>query len=382
MKLGVLTFHRAFNCGAMLQAWALKTALERMGHDVLFPACNRVGELPRWPRAVNPHRHGWKRLVSWGGWLARMACSVPAADLGRMRHARFRRRHLPELACAAGDLGRHCDALVVGSDQVWNPACAGGWWPLFLGETWTPGLRAVAYGVSCGDAPLREESLLRIREAVGRFGGVSVRENYTRDDLARAGADPGRVAVVADPVLLPEPEDYRKMAQGVEPPRGPYLFLYTVSLDCRREAELARELARRMGLRAVVAPVYQTTRWRAPRGLSYGISPERLAAYTASAACVVACSFHGTLLGLMAGKPTVSLLPRPGLERSRPGELLKRLGEADRLVAPGTPVEKMVRLLERGGIPPAAEQRLAEMRSASLAWLESRLGGLERSGTR
>ena len=48
MRVGIVTFHNALSYGAMLQAWALKTALERLGQAVLFPACNHVGAVPRW----------------------------------------------------------------------------------------------------------------------------------------------------------------------------------------------------------------------------------------------------------------------------------------------------------------------------------------------
>ena len=48
MKIAILTFHRAYNCGAMLQAWALRTVLERMGHTIEFPILNHVGETKRW----------------------------------------------------------------------------------------------------------------------------------------------------------------------------------------------------------------------------------------------------------------------------------------------------------------------------------------------
>ena len=34
MKIGILTFHRAHNFGAFLQAFALKTFLEEKGHEV------------------------------------------------------------------------------------------------------------------------------------------------------------------------------------------------------------------------------------------------------------------------------------------------------------------------------------------------------------
>ena len=34
MKIGILTFHRAYNYGAVLQCYALKSVLSNMGHDV------------------------------------------------------------------------------------------------------------------------------------------------------------------------------------------------------------------------------------------------------------------------------------------------------------------------------------------------------------
>ena len=34
MNIGILTFHRAHNYGAVLQCYALKKTLEKMGHDV------------------------------------------------------------------------------------------------------------------------------------------------------------------------------------------------------------------------------------------------------------------------------------------------------------------------------------------------------------
>ena len=35
MKIGILTFHSQLNYGGVLQCWALKTALEGMGHEVV-----------------------------------------------------------------------------------------------------------------------------------------------------------------------------------------------------------------------------------------------------------------------------------------------------------------------------------------------------------
>ena len=44
MKIGILTFHRAENFGAVLQCYALQTYLESLGHNVsiLDYRCNAI----------------------------------------------------------------------------------------------------------------------------------------------------------------------------------------------------------------------------------------------------------------------------------------------------------------------------------------------------
>lgn len=377
MRLGVLTFHRAYNCGAMLQAWALKRVLEGMGHSVEFPACNHVGEGGRWVAKTNLNRHGWRRLGSAGKAFLKNVLSIPVEDVARARYRRFRERELPERACAPEELGKLYDALVVGSDQVWNEDRAKAWLPLFLGENWVEGTKAVAYGASWGDVLPDRARMARLATALGRFSGVSVRESYARDDLELAGAEKGRVGVVADPTLLADRADWERLAGETAIPRGPYLFMYNVMFESKEAMRVARAVARRLGLKPVVASVYQYTRWKAPRGLEWGMSPERLVAYTAGAACVLACSFHGTVMGLTFGKPTLSLLPEPDGGRSRSGELLRGIGEEWRLATPAESPEELARRLGRGGIPAAAAARMASMGEASRAWLRDRLADLE-----
>lgn len=380
MKIGVLTFHRAFNCGAMLQAWAMKTALERLGHSVEFPVCNHVGEIPRWVAHPNPSKHGLNWVVSWGNAFVKNALSVPVEDVARFRYGRFRVRHLPERICEPGDFGLLYDALVVGSDQVWNDFHAGRWMPLFLGENWGPEVRGVAYGASCGDLPPTAGHLERLRRGMERFAAVSVRERFMKDELERVGGGTECVEVVADPTLLPEREDYEMLAANVKPPRGRYLFMYNVMLPSGLAVKMARAVASRLGVRAVVSSVYQYTRWGAPCGLTWGLSPERLVAYTAAADYVLAVSFHGTVMGLMFGKPTLSLLEKPDGGRSRSGELLRLAGLGDRMVSLQTPVDEMCRILQRGGLPGGMDGALAHFRASSREWLALHLDMLRKGG--
>ena len=201
MNVGILTFHRAYNCGAMLQAWAMKRTLEKMGHTAEFPVCNHVGETGRWVARPNPRRRGLEWMVSLANSIMKNAFSVPMEDVARFRYRRFRERHLPERECRPEELGDLYDVLLVGSDQVWSSLHAAQWWPLFLGENWGHGGRAVVYGASYGDRLPDAQCLARLKASLNRFQRVSVRERYARDDLEKAGVEAGRVDVVADPAL-------------------------------------------------------------------------------------------------------------------------------------------------------------------------------------
>ena len=48
-RIGILTLHHSYNCGSMLQAFALQETLERMGHEV---------------RVINFSNEGQARLYS------------------------------------------------------------------------------------------------------------------------------------------------------------------------------------------------------------------------------------------------------------------------------------------------------------------------------
>ena len=62
MKIGIVTFYRVANYGAMLQAYSLMNVLERMGHEVVFiryKFCSPK-RLPVWRTLVSRNLKGLK----------------------------------------------------------------------------------------------------------------------------------------------------------------------------------------------------------------------------------------------------------------------------------------------------------------------------------
>lgn len=373
MRLGILTFHRAFNCGAMLQAWALKTVLERMGHSVEFPACNSVGYAKRLqPLWLKKPLSIFKRVRSIVYRVCFNLFSFPGEDLKRARFKTFKKTFLSERNCGPNEFGKYYDAMVVGSDQVWSDRHSKEDAPLFFGSVIPESLPKITYAVSYGDLPLEGERLARVIEAAKRFQAVSVREQLVKEQVEEASGK--NVQVVLDPTLLLDAEAYASLLDGFKPPKKPYLFMYTLD-TAPFYVETAKKLAARLGVEAIIAPMYQYSRLFAPSGLTYGISPDRMVGYIANATYVLAGSFHGTAFATIFNKPFLSLRDKPENPEalSRPGTLLKLTGNLNRVVTPETSIDEMVELLKT---PPVQNGALESARRESLAWLENALANL------
>lgn len=376
MRIAILTFHRAYNCGAMLQAWALKTVLERMGHQVEFPICNHVGETPRWRFCEwqNREKRGlqWVRSVVGRAYVNLRSIpynlgSVPYEGILRRRYKAFRLRHLPERNCMPVDFNKYYDLVIVGSDQVWSERHSKEDAPLFFGECLPVEVRRIVYAASYGDKPLDQDKISRVVQALENFSAVSVREKLAKEQLsALANKD---VQETLDPTLLLNATDYGVIANG-EVPSKPYLFMYTL-YTTSFFIDSAKALSRKLGVECVIAPCYQYSRLGAPKGLTYGISPDRLVQYARHAKYVLSGSFHGTVMGVLFNKPFLSLRGQVDEFESRPAALLRKLGCEDRLVNPCVSVDEMCRRLTRP-LPDFAD-KIAAMREESMIWLGNAL---------
>jgi len=367
LRIAIITFHRAYNCGAMLQAWALKTVLERMGHTVEFPICNHVGETKRWKYEwINHDVHGMRVVRSLLGRVWINALSVPCEDILRMRYRRFRKAHLPERACAPTDFGKYYDLVVVGSDQVWSARHSLSEAPLFFAENLSESIRKIAYAASYGDKPLDDDLIRRVIASLDRFSHISVREPLAQKQLS--SLSPRKIDVTLDPTLLLTANDYAAIAHNGDFVREPYLFMYTLSTT-PFFVDTAKKLADRLGVRCIIAPCYQYTRYGAVKGLTYSISPDRLVGLARGAKYVLAGSFHGTVMGLMFNKPFLSLRAQVDEYESRPAALLNMIECGERLVNPLTSINDMEELL-RHEVPANAYRLLAAKRKESLDWLE------------
>ncbi len=374
MRIGILTFHRAYNCGAALQAWALRTVLERMGHSVEFPNCNSVGVSKRWvcfpmcPKGCGLSVRCASFLTGLFTFVRHFPTNVltiPCLDIMRHRYRRFRERFIPERACVPADFSRFYDVVITGSDQVWNEAIDEEDCPLFFGEWGRGDVRLIAYAVSYGDRDLPVSTVQRLKKDLPNFSSVSVREEHAQKELEDLS---GREVFHAlDPTLLLSAQAYDGIADG-KVPQEPYLFMYVLTSEAFF-IQTARDLARRLGVRCVIASCYQSTRWKKPTEMVMSISPDRLVQYVRNATYVLTSSFHGTALSVIFHKPFLSLQMKRNVSSSRIGSLLHLVGCENRLVCANDSVDDPLPLLTTPLLDYSLD--LERERAKSLSWLES-----------
>ena len=361
MRIAILTFHRAFNSGAVLQAWALQTVLRSMGHSVEFPSCNNVGNYPFKASVLSIPKD--KKGLRWFKSLVGRSLLDLRAYVRRYFKSdakyfeRFRRRFW-ERNCIASDFSKLYDCIVVGSDQVFNPAISGEWISLFLCEDLSSKIGCVAYAASMGDSMLGKEDMGRLQVALRKFNAVSFREKILD------------YKTVLDPTLLLPPEEYRRLGINECALHGKaFVFVYTI-MATSYELGVARHIAKNTGCKLIIMALHDFI--KEDGEIRVLPNPEAFVSYVRNATYVVAASFHGTAFSVNFRKKFVSLRNNVTEKWSRPQALLGSLGLMDRLVNPSISLEDtLVRLT--ADINNEAYSRLLEMRIDSRNWLAQAL---------
>ena len=222
MKIGILTFFRNPNYGAMLQAYALWKFLEGKGHEVEFIDYDFANaRRPSFLRClisktVSGVRTKLSRYVRYE--ISRFTMDYPKSRLFR----------------SVEDLTENCpkyDFVIVGSDQMWNPLwCADSALPLVMLDFLPSQTKRISYAVSFG---VKEWSRPDRREMAGillnKFTAVSVRER-SGCEIVRMLSKREDAKCLIDPTMLHVADFYRKIAEMSEGEGGgneePYIFSY------------------------------------------------------------------------------------------------------------------------------------------------------------
>lgn len=311
MKIGILTFHDGLNHGAYLQAYCTIQTLKDLGHEAII---------------INyKNREHWL-IEDVRPWLAYRR---PIRFLDRWQKQRaFKKDHqvLPLTAYTRNPeevRQLHFDAVVIGSDVVWDTSIFG-FDPLYFGGFNAD--RRIAYAVSCGKTHDYGKDSSAVGKRLCSFEAVLVRDENTRrlvSSLTRS--DP---PIVLDPVFLPAEVDFCMTQHEPQLPAKPFLLVYGEQYS-EEDAEFIREFASLK--RLMVISVGSRNLW-ADRSI-LDVGPLSILHFFKAAKFVFSSTFHGCIFAVRCEKnfavrihssienKVTSLLDKLGLQARGSAEL-------------------------------------------------------------
>lgn len=362
MEVGILTFHRANNYGAVLQAYALQKVLERLDTK---------------PTIIDYVRSNNDSSV-FAPWSTYKNSIINCFTLLRYKKAQKRIQGFKEFRSKLYSLSsdsfyscdelkktaREFDAFICGSDQIWRTLDNNDQLRVYyLDFVRVNDAKKIAYAPSFGVSNVSEQYKQFIRRLINDLPYLSVREKTGQRIICEAT---GRVAqVVLDPTLLLSSEDWSRIAS---PPRvdPPYVLVYCLS-QRRNFCDLVRHVKKTTGLPVVVISASVLNLIPDADHVIFDASPQEFIGLFANATCVCTNSFHGMAFSLINRCPFWTTPHR--VANTRLADLLNKIGLSDRQVDdakkfPDAPLE-----IDYS----KAEKLLDEARSNSISFLKNAL---------
>ena len=299
MKIGILTYHRAHNYGAVLQCYALLSYIREKGTEAVV-----IDYRPSY------FKYG---LFVWYKWFSlnpvklihKLSHQAKTFILQKRRYDGFEKFINNFIVPKQIDLSHEqtdIDCFVFGSDQVWRKN-GDAFDPIFWGDfKAAQNAKLASYAASMGKATLTEAEEGQVKEWLSRFDNIMVRETSLKELLSPLTEK--EVNVVVDPTLLLTAQDWNKIA--VCPNRKkPYVLVYQV-IEHPAALRLAQEAAKHLGAE-IVEIASKIDGRKASHEMIYEASPNEFIGLVANAAMVVTTSFHGTAFSIIYCKPFVSI---------------------------------------------------------------------------
>lgn len=373
MRIGIYTLPLNYNYGGLLQAYALQTVLERMGHEITIINRQLHPKEAFWYRP----REKARRIVC--KYLLRRKdirvfqenYEAKVYPLISKNTQKFIDQYLHTITISASSELHDgmFDAIVVGSDQIWRRAfhnskkkCYDSF--LAFAENWK--IKRIAYAASFGVDywEYNDVDTKRCAELVKLFDAVSVREeagvNLCYEHL---GVKAGHVL---DPTMLLQKEDYIRLFEAQGTPQSSGNLLCYILDETPFATEVINTIEQRMGLHRFHVNSRADNTWATVEDRIQPPVEQWLRGFY-DAEYVVTDSFHACVFSILFGKPFIVIgNQNRGMERFR--SLLKMVGLDDRLVTKKVTVD----VVPQSSLKDALE-RVENLKDTSIQFLKDNL---------
>lgn len=320
MKIGIISMQRVYNYGSFLQAYALKSILENMGHIVSFidieknkevQKCTDENLFSKLKKVKYIDRYFFKRLE-----LRKK--NIRLNELFREVQQRVLNINLHNSMESVEGF----DCVVIGSDEIFNcdPNSVWGISQQRFGKI--DGVSKVfSYAASCGytnQSLLNENEKNIIADSLKAMIGISVRDRNTYEFVEElTGKKP---EINLDPVLMYDFESEMNNVDVGTLPQEPYMVVYAYHNRIHKKEEIyyIKKYAKKRGLKTI--SIGGSLPWCDDFVV---LSPFEVLMYFKHAACIVTDTFHGSVIAAKFNK-ALAILVRES-NRNKLQDLIDRL---------------------------------------------------------
>lgn len=323
MKLGIVTFHRAKNYGAVLQAYALNKATKNLGIDseIIDYRENKVENDYSFFKNKNPKKifkdvlNYPLKINKWRKFDKFIEDNIDLSEKCKTQE---------EL----GKIGKKYNCFLTGSDQVFNLKMTGNDKNYFL-DFVIDNNKKNSYAASFGQKNIPEDKKDIYINMLSKFNNISIRENDAINIVKDLINREARIDV--DPSFLLNKEQWSKMAK--EPKEKDYILLFTMQQN-ETIFKFAEDLSKKTGCKIIFITDGYKRRLKAKHKKS--VSPEEWIGYFLNAKYIITNSFHGLAFSINFNKEFfIELQKPPATGNSRLETLLDEYKLTDRLIRDG-----------------------------------------------
>ena len=330
MKINIITCHRAYNYGAVLQAYALEHYLESQGNEVKI--------IDYYPEELHKSekQKGLKKLGR--NFIRFFDFRKSEKVFGNFLKNNLK---LTQRYYSLDQLKKDPpkgDLYIVGSDQVWNCNTRNGNDDSYF-LTFVPKNKIKAsYAASIAMDELTNEQKKRFSDKLKDFYAISVREKTAVKLLNECKINIAEK--VLDPVFLLDKNNWDELANKskLNLKDEKYIFVYGFKRQ-KNIYQYARKLAKEKGCKVFSVNTNIEDYLLDVDKYFYNVSPEDFLNLLRNAEAVVTNSFHGLSFSIIYRK-NVHQFMKSGKENSRMIDLLNELNMSERLVENGEIIEE------------------------------------------
>lgn len=359
MTIGIVTYYRSENYGAMLQSYASRNILKEMGHKVKY--------VSYWPE----HQRRTYRIVDFN-YLETISTRAKLIYLRHLaqvfvpkllRKLHFKVFFLKNIAPHCTKESSFFDVVVYGSDQIWRKQPFDHQFNLFyFGDNAVKCSRKVALAASMGSCQLTPDDNTALQRLLPGFSHISVREDSLLELLHSIGLNGSEL--ILDPTLIARKSLWDSICPKTRLIKERYLLSFDLLGDCFSSNETER-IAKERGLTLITlvgsAEAMPTRTMRTVDG------PLQFLNLIKNADLVLTSSYHCMLFSIIWRIPFYASFST-GIERAV--SLLRKLGLEKRLITPGGRICTENEMVST----PDIERTLELMREASMTFLGRAIG--------